>query len=150
MIESIKLGGNGGVNGGANAFPGLFVDAYQAAKASDESAMAELQQTIDSLQQIYDMLGGVTADISGEELQNEIYAIGREAGYENLRDFFKDIYQILLGQSQGPRLGSFFKLYGIEATMNLKYLLLLFHTCFFIDFLFLNIFPDFNNNLPAK
>lgn len=71
------------------------------------------------LQQIYNMLEHVPTEISGEDLQNEIYAIGREAGYENLRDFFQDLYQILLGQSQGPRLGSFFKLYGIKSTMEL-------------------------------
>lgn len=68
---------------------------------------------------IKDKLTTVQPTISSEELQNEIYSIGREAGYENLRDFFKDIYQILLGQSQGPRLGSFFKLYGIGPTVSL-------------------------------
>lgn len=62
-----------------------------------------------------------TADdsITGEEVQNLIYAVGREAGYENLRDFFKEIYMILLGQEDGPRLGSFFKLYGIDNTISL-------------------------------
>ena len=54
-----------------------------------------------------------------EEIQNKIYAIGTEAGYENLRDFFKELYEILLGQTQGPRLGSFFKLYGIKETIKL-------------------------------
>ena len=36
-----------------------------------------------------------------------------------LRDFFQLIYQVLLGQNQGPRLGSFIKLYGIDKTCNL-------------------------------
>ena len=58
-------------------------------------------------------------DIPAEEIQNAIYAVGREAGYENLRDFFKELYQILLGQEEGPRLGSFFKLYGIDKTIEL-------------------------------
>jgi lysyl-tRNA synthetase, class I len=48
-----------------------------------------------------------------------MYAIGKIAGYENLRDFFQELYQILLGQTQGPRLGSFIKLFGIESTQNL-------------------------------
>jgi len=73
----------------------------------------------DLLKQVLEMLSGISGDITGEEIQNEIYAIGREAGYENLRDFFKELYQILLGQTQGPRLGSFFKLYGVEDTMKL-------------------------------
>ena len=39
--------------------------------------------------------------------------------YENLRDYFKDLYQILLGQIDGPRLGSFIQLFGIEKTKEL-------------------------------
>ncbi len=71
------------------------------------------------LKQIVEMLSGLSGEETGEEIQNVIYAIGREAGYENLRDFFKEIYQVLLGQTQGPRLGSFFKLYGISETIKL-------------------------------
>ena len=71
------------------------------------------------LEQIVLMLSGLSRSESGEEIQNKIYAIGTEAGYENLRDFFKELYQILLGQTQGPRLGSFFKLYGVKETIKL-------------------------------
>lgn len=71
------------------------------------------------LLQIHSILGDVAQDITAEELQNKIYAVGRDAGYENLRDFFQDLYEILLGQSQGPRLGSFFKLFGIAETRKL-------------------------------
>ena len=71
------------------------------------------------LEQIIVMLSGLNGSESGEEIQNKIYAIGTEAEYENLRDFFKELYQILLGQTQGPRLGSFFKLYGIKETIKL-------------------------------
>lgn len=71
------------------------------------------------LQQLVKILTNLENDISAEELQSMIYKIGTEAGYENLRDFFKDIYMILLGQEEGPRLGSFFKLYGIQETIDL-------------------------------
>ena len=71
------------------------------------------------LRQVSTMLSTLTGEETGEEIQNEIYTIGREAGYENLRDFFKEIYQVLLGQTQGPRLGTFFKLYGISKTIKL-------------------------------
>ena len=69
--------------------------------------------------QIIQMLQGLNGEESGEEIQNKLYAIGMEISPENLRGFFKEIYQILLGQEQGPRLGTFFKLYGIEATIKL-------------------------------
>jgi len=71
------------------------------------------------LLQIKEMLVNSPLDITAEEIQNQIYAIGSNAGYENLRDFFKELYEILLGQSQGPRLGSFIKLFGIEDTIKL-------------------------------
>jgi lysyl-tRNA synthetase class 1 len=56
---------------------------------------------------------------SSEEIQTEIYELGKKYKFENLRDFFKLIYQVLLGQDQGPRLGSFIKLYGLDKTINL-------------------------------
>ena len=53
LIDSSRLGGHGGVNGGANLFPKLFVSAHAAALAGDAPRMAELQSRIDSLQRIY-------------------------------------------------------------------------------------------------
>ena len=48
-----------------------------------------------------------------------LYLIGKENEYENLRDWFKSLYEILLGQSDGPRMGSFISLYGISETVDL-------------------------------
>ena len=45
--------------------------------------------------------------------------IGMDLKFENLRDWFSAFYQVVLGQDQGPRLGSFIKLYGIKKTINL-------------------------------
>ena len=55
----------------------------------------------------------------GEAIQNEIYEIGKRHGFANLRDWFKALYEVLLGQSQGPRMGSFIVLYGIPETSAL-------------------------------
>ncbi len=65
------------------------------------------------------LLETINNDSSSEEIQTEIYAIGKKYKFSNLRDFFKLIYQVLLGQEEGPRLGSFIKLYGIKKTANL-------------------------------
>ncbi len=61
------------------------------------------------------------ADISAEDLQTKVYEIGKaeQYGFENLRDWFAALYQILLGADQGPRMGSFIKLYGIDNTRAL-------------------------------
>jgi len=55
----------------------------------------------------------------GEDMQTEIYEIGKKHGFEPLRDWFKALYETLLGQSQGPRMGSFIALYGVEETIGL-------------------------------
>jgi lysyl-tRNA synthetase class 1 len=50
-----------------------------------------------------------------------VYEIGKDEsyGFENLRDWFKALYEILLGSPQGPRMGSFIALYGIDNTRKL-------------------------------
>jgi lysyl-tRNA synthetase class 1 len=71
------------------------------------------------LGKILDALSAMDENVSSEDIQNAMYSIGMESGYENLRFFFSDLYQILLGQTEGPRLGSFIKLYGINNTKSL-------------------------------
>jgi len=53
-------------------------------------------------------------------LQNHVYEIGKaHYGKESLRDWFKVLYETLLGSEQGPRMGSFFALYGIDNSRRL-------------------------------
>ena len=53
-----------------------------------------------------------------EELQGLVFACGRER-FDPMRDWFKALYEVLLGASQGPRFGSFIALYGITETIAL-------------------------------
>ena len=55
----------------------------------------------------------------GVAIQDIVYAIGNEAGFEKLRDWFQALYETLLGSSQGPRMGSFIALYGVANTRKL-------------------------------
>ena len=66
-------------------------------------------------------LGALPEDATAEELQNIIYEIGKDPhfGFEQLRDWFKALYETLLGSSQGPRMGSFITLYGVGNTRKL-------------------------------
>jgi lysyl-tRNA synthetase class 1 len=70
------------------------------------------------LQQMLTLLKSLPANATAEEIQNQIYNIAKSFNIE-LRSFFQAMYEILLGQSQGPRLGSFIKLYGISDTITL-------------------------------
>ena len=71
------------------------------------------------LKDLKDALSKLPEDATAEEIQNQIYAIGKQAKFENLRDWFSCLYQILLGQTKGPRMGSFFKLYGLQPSLKL-------------------------------
>ena len=68
---------------------------------------------------LHNLLKNIEKKSTSEDIQTKIYEIGKKYDFSNLRDFFKLIYQVLLGQEQGPRLGSFIKLYGIEKTSEL-------------------------------
>jgi lysyl-tRNA synthetase, class I len=74
---------------------------------------------IAALQQLDAELAGLKADASAEDIQNIVYAIGKDGGFENLRDWFKALYETLLGSSAGPRMGSFIALYGIDNSRKL-------------------------------
>ena len=72
-----------------------------------------------ALQKLDAELATLAADTSTEDIQNIVYAIGKDGGFENLRDWFKALYETLLGSSAGPRMGSFIGLYGIENSRKL-------------------------------
>ena len=54
-----------------------------------------------------------------ELIQNEVYEAGKDAGFEPLRAWFTALYEVLLGQTQGPRFGSFAAIFGLERTVAL-------------------------------
>ncbi|MEO9898047.1 MAG: lysine--tRNA ligase [Paracoccaceae bacterium] len=56
--------------------------------------------------------------LDDEALQSVVYSVGRDR-FDPLRDWFKALYEVLLGASQGPRFGGFIALYGIEETIAL-------------------------------
>ena len=54
-----------------------------------------------------------------EAIQNEVFAAGKDAGFEPLRAWFTALYEVLLGQTQGPRFGSFAAVFGLDRTIAL-------------------------------
>lgn len=74
-----------------------------------------------ALRELDAQLGALSDDATAEDVQNIVYAIGKDPhyGFEQLRDWFKALYQTLLGADQGPRMGSFIALYGVENSRRL-------------------------------
>ena len=65
-----------------------------------------------------DALAAHEGDEDDETLQSIVYAVGRDR-FDPLRDWFKALYQVLLGADQGPRFGGFIALYGVDETLTL-------------------------------
>ena len=82
---------------------------YRAATDKERAAFEDLARALDAL-------GNVT---DGTAIQNIVYEIGKKHAFEPLRDWFKALYEVLFGQEQGPRFGSFAALYGVTATAKL-------------------------------
>jgi lysyl-tRNA synthetase class 1 len=60
-------------------------------------------------------------DADAETLQTEVFSAAKENGYDKkeLRNWFQAIYEVLLGQTQGPRFGVFIEIYGVQDTIAL-------------------------------
>jgi lysyl-tRNA synthetase class 1 len=76
----------------------------------DRAGLADLAARLRALPE-----GGADA----EAIQNEVYEAGKAAGFEPLRGWFQALYEVLLGQSQGPRFGSFAAIFGLTNTLKL-------------------------------
>ena len=75
----------------------------------EKTALADLIATLEKLPK----------DATPEAIQFEVYEVGKRHPYSDLRAWFQSIYEVLLGQSQGPRMGSFIAVYGIPETVAL-------------------------------
>jgi lysyl-tRNA synthetase class 1 len=82
---------------------------FRAPDARERAAMEDLRTRLASWE------GGLDA----EALQSMVFAVGKEHGFEPLRDWFKALYEVLLGASEGPRFGGFVALYGVQETIAL-------------------------------
>jgi len=83
---------------------------YRPPTEAERAALADLAET----------LRGMEPGAAPEVIQNAVYEIGKRHGYaENLRAWFGCLYQVLLGQQEGPRFGAFAALYGLTETVAL-------------------------------
>ena len=81
---------------------------YRDPDAMERAALEDLAVTLAALP-------GNTA----EAIQNAVFEVGKRHPFPDLRSFFGCLYQVLLGQHEGPRFGGFVALYGIPETIAL-------------------------------
>jgi lysyl-tRNA synthetase class 1 len=82
---------------------------YRAPDAKERAALEDLAGRLEAY----------SGPLDGESLQTLVYAVGTEHTFEPLRAWFSAIYEVCLGQSQGPRFGGFIALYGVAETIAL-------------------------------
>ena len=83
--------------------------AFRAASDIERAAMLDLRARLVA------WTGGLDADA----LQTMVFAVGTDHRFDPLRDWFKALYEVLLGASEGPRFGGFIALYGVSETVAL-------------------------------
>ncbi|MBV0911009.1 lysine--tRNA ligase [Anianabacter salinae] len=89
-----------------------FVKPHRVFRAPTDTERAAMEDLVARLK-VWD--GGMDA----EALQSMVFAVGKDHGFEPLRDWFTALYEVLLGASQGPRFGGFIALYGVDETVRL-------------------------------
>ena len=73
-----------------------------------------------ALQALVKNLDKCNDQMTPEDIQTLIYSTGKENGYsENLRDWFKLIYEVVFGDKNGPRMGFFISFFGVKETKDL-------------------------------
>jgi lysyl-tRNA synthetase class 1 len=64
-------------------------------------------------------LSKLPSDSTAEDIQTQVFEVGKRHPFQSLRDWFQALYETLLGSSQGPRMGSFIALYGLDNSRRL-------------------------------
>jgi len=73
-----------------------------------------------ALEALINVLEKCNDSMQPEDIQTQIYTVGKENGYkENLRDWFKLIYEVVFGDANGPRMGFFISFFGVNETKQL-------------------------------
>jgi len=73
-----------------------------------------------ALQDLVKRLKNCKEQMDPEEIQTIVYSVGKDNGYkENLRDWFKAIYEIIFGDQDGPRMGFFISFFGVKESVEL-------------------------------
>ena len=73
-----------------------------------------------ALEDLVNRLKSCKDQMDPEAIQTIVYSVGKDNGYqENLREWFKTIYEIIFGDQNGPRMGFFISFFGIKESIEL-------------------------------
>ncbi len=82
---------------------------YRSPSEQERAAITELRAELDAM----------ATDTPADQLQHQVFEVGKKHGFTELRTWFQALYEVLLGQTTGPRMGSFIALYGVKETVSM-------------------------------
>jgi len=91
---------------------GFAVRYYEDFIAPTRKQRKPTEQETRALLDLKSGLSKLADDAPADDFQTLVFDIGKKYNYENLREWFQALYEILFGQPQGPRMGTFIKLFG--------------------------------------
>lgn len=104
-----------------NAQVGFALRYFHDFVAPNKQFRAPTEQERAAMQDLYERLQAMGETTDADALQTMVFDVGKTHEFTELKLWFQALYQVLLGQDQGPRFGSFIALYGVKETMAMIY-----------------------------
>jgi lysyl-tRNA synthetase class 1 len=116
FIRNYAPGANPTDNPGLDRLVGYAIRYYDDFVKPAKRYRAPTEKERAALEDLATVLDGFGEERDAEKVQYEVYEVGKRHQFEPLRDWFRALYEVLFGQTQGPRFGSFAVLFGCAET----------------------------------
>lgn len=86
-----------------------------------DAAMTLATKTDACLTDFVSRMDAVTDDWTEDQIMAEVYEAGKVAFKDDLRFWFRVLYQIMMKEESGPRFGQFIRIFGVDRTLDTIY-----------------------------
>ena len=115
-IRAYAPGASPEANPGLDKLVGYALSYYEDFVKPAKQYRAPSEQERAALEDLAARFEAMGEERDGATVQNVVYEVGKTHGFEPLRGWFAALYEVLFGQTQGPRFGSFAALFGTKET----------------------------------
>ncbi len=119
FVQRYAPGSSAEANPELDELIGLAVNYARDFVAPNLTRRSPTPEEAEALRDLDGELAKLGGDADADTIQNIVFEVGKRHPLESLRHWFQALYETLLGSSQGPRMGSFIALYGVENTRRL-------------------------------